>query len=232
MELASISSPGAAFAAGLITSLHCAGMCGPLACGIMPPARTPASPQAVATAYHVCRLTGYALLGAIAGGLGRAPLLLLPTAVVRWLPWSMALFFVALAFRWDRFLPRIAGLSRLTIRLGGWLRGGSRLKAAALLGLFTPLLPCGPLYFLVSLALLSGSALRGVEFMLAFGCGTLPLLWLIQSQGYRLGAFLAPRWSGRLRTGLALAAALIVGWRLRGTLGFGGPPGSESLVCF
>ena len=30
MEFAAVNSPAAAFVAGLVTSLHCAGMCGPL----------------------------------------------------------------------------------------------------------------------------------------------------------------------------------------------------------
>ena len=34
MELAGINSPATALVAGVVTSLHCAGMCGPLACGL------------------------------------------------------------------------------------------------------------------------------------------------------------------------------------------------------
>ncbi len=232
MELASVGTPGAAFVAGLITSLHCSAMCGPLACGVMPVRREQGDPGAVSSAYHLSRLAGYAALGAIAGGLGRAPLSLLPAPAVRWLPWTLVLFFLALAFRWDRLLPRLAPLHGLTRRLGGWSRGGSRVRAAAVLGLATPLLPCGPLYFLLAIALLSGSALRGVEFMLAFGLGTVPLLWFVQSRYQRINAALSPRWSGRLRLAFALAAALVAAWRLRGTIGLAGPAGVESLVCF
>jgi sulfite exporter TauE/SafE len=36
MNLPAINSPTAALLAGLVTSLHCAGMCGPLACVLMP----------------------------------------------------------------------------------------------------------------------------------------------------------------------------------------------------
>jgi hypothetical protein len=102
--------------------------------------------------------------------------------------------------------------------------------AAAALGLATPLFPCGPLYFLVALALLAGSALRGLEFMLAFGLGTVPLLWVAQTQLGRLQRRLPPRWLARLRVGLALSAALVLAWRLRGTWGAGTP--FSSLVCF
>ena len=231
MELAAINSPSAAFVAGLVTSLHCAGMCGPLACSLMPVKGDRADASTVSTVYHVARLTSYALLGALAGGLGRAPLTWISQSALRWLPWAMVLFFVALALRWDRHLPKLAALGRATFRLQGWLRGRSRTEAAAALGFATPLLPCGPLYFLVALALLSGSALHGVEVMLAFGLGTVPLLWLAQTQFHWVRQKLSPLWLDRVRLTLALTTAVAIGWRLRGTLGFAGPD-PATLICF
>lgn len=231
MELAAINSPGAAFVAGLITSLHCAGMCGPLACSLLPVRGDRADVQSVSTVYHVSRLTGYALLGAAAGAVGRAPLLWISQSYLRWLPWLLVLFFIGLALRWDRHLPKIAALGRFSWKLQGWMRGRSRLEAAAAVGLATPLLPCGPLYFLLSLALLSGSALRGVEVMLAFGLGTVPLLWLAQSQFHWVRQKLSPLWLGRMRVALALTTAALISWRLRATLGFAGPD-PTAFVCF
>src|SRR3954468_13085541 len=107
MELAAINSPGAAFVAGLITSLHCAGMCGPLACSLMPVRGDRADAQTVSTVYHVARLGGYTMLGALAGGLGSTPLSWVSQSALRWLPWVLVLFFVGLALRWDRHLPKI-----------------------------------------------------------------------------------------------------------------------------
>lgn len=231
MEFAAVNSPGAAFIAGLITSLHCAGMCGPLACSILPGRHDRVDAQTVSTVYHVARLTGYAVLGAVAGGLGRTPLGWISQSALRWLPWVMVLFFVALALRWDRYLPKPALIGRLMLRLQEWRRGRSRIQAAAALGLATPLLPCGPLYFLVGLALISGSALRGVEFMLAFGLGTVPLLWLAQTQFHWVRQRLSPLWLGRTRLALALTTAAIIGWRLRATLGFAGPD-PMTFICF
>jgi uncharacterized protein len=223
MELAAINSPLAAFVAGLVTSLHCAGMCGPLACSLMPVRGDRADAHTISTAYHLSRLAGYCTLGALAGGLGQAPLTWVSESALRWLPWVFVVFFLALALRWDRYLPKIAALGRLTWKLQAWLRGRSRVQAAAALGLATPLLPCGPLYFLVALALLSGSAVRGVEFMLAFGLGTVPLLWLAQTQFHWVRQKLSPLWLGRMRISLALTTAFVIGWRLRATLGFAGP---------
>lgn len=231
MELAAINSPSAAFIAGLVTSLHCAGMCGPLACSLMPVRGDRSDAQTVSTVYHIARLGGYGLLGGVAGGIGRTPLAWISQSAFRWMPWLMVLFFVALALRWDRHLPKMAALGRLTWRLQSWMRGRSRVEAAAALGLATPLLPCGPLYFVVALALFAGSAVRGVETMLAFGLGTVPLLWLAQSQFHWIRQKLSPLWLGRVRVTLALTTAAVIGWRLRATLGFAGPD-PLSFVCF
>jgi len=67
--------------------------------------------------------------------------------------------------------------------------------------------------------------------MLAFGLGTVPLLWIVQTQFQRVNGLMSPLWTSRVRTTLALAAALVAAWRLRGT--FGGPgPDPSSFLCF
>src|SRR5688500_6144405 len=142
MELAAINSPAAAFVAGLVTSLHCVGMRGPLTCALLPARGDRGDAQTVGTVYHVSRLLGYAVLGAGAGAFGRTPLGWLSGSALRWLPWIMVVFFVALALRWDRFLPKPRALARFSWRLHSWARGRARLPAAAALGIATPLLPC------------------------------------------------------------------------------------------
>jgi len=231
MELAAVNSPSAALAAGLVTSLHCAAMCGPLSCALMPVRGDRADAHTVSTVYHLTRLAGYTTLGAVVGGVGRAPLLLVSQSALRWLPWVLVFFFIGLALRLDRHLPKVAVLGRLTWKLQAWLRGRSRVQAAAAMGFATPLLPCGPLYFILALALLAGSAARGAEVMLAFGLGTVPLLWLAQTQFHWVRQKLSPRWLGRLRIALALTVAGIISWRLRATLGFPGPD-PLNFVCF
>jgi hypothetical protein len=230
-ELAGITGPGTAFVAGLITSLHCVGMCGPLACALMPSARDDADPHTVSTVYHIARLAGYGVIGALAGGIGRVPLTWLSQDVVRYLPWLLVLFFVAVAVRFDQRLPKIPLLGRAYGWVSARLRGGSRVRSAAALGLATPLLPCGPLYFLLSLALLSGSALRGAETLLAFGLGTVPLLWFAQTNYHWLRLKLGPVWLARAQSAMALAVALLISWRLRATLGLPGPD-VNNFVCF
>jgi sulfite exporter TauE/SafE len=231
MELAAVNSPATALVAGLVTSLHCAGMCGPLACLLAPARGERADAQTVSSVYHLSRLAGYALLGAVAGAAGRMPLTLLGGEAVRYLPWVLVIFFVLVAVRLDQRLPRLALLGRMQFKLQQWLRGRSRIGVAAAMGAATPLLPCGPLYFLVALAALSGSAARGVEFMLAFGLGTVPLLWLAQANAGWIRTKLTPTGLRRTQAGLALVTALVLSWRLRGTLGFEGPD-AGTFLCF
>lgn len=230
MELAAVNSPATALVAGLITSLHCVGMCGPLACALMPVGGDRTDAATVSTVYHIARMAGYAALGALAGAVGQAPLMWISHSGFKWLPWLLVLFFLGMALRWDRHMPRITALGRMTWKIQGWMRGRSRVEAAAALGVATPLLPCGPLYFIVALAVLAGSALRGAEMMLAFGLGTVPLLWLTQTQFHWVRQKFSPIWIDRVRIGLALITAAAIAWRLRATLGFPGPD-PMNFVC-
>jgi len=239
MELAAVNTPTAALLAGLVTSLHCVGMCGPLACMLAPTAgklgageTRPWSddPTVINVVYQVSRVLGYTGLGALAGGVGRVPRGLLHEGILTWFPWLMVVFFIAVATRLDNRLPRPGWLSRWTFRLQSKLRGKSRVQMAAGMGVLTPLLPCGPLYFLIALSAMSGSAVRGAEFMLAFGIGTVPLLWLAQTQLGWLRGKLKPQTLVRFQTGLAVVAALLITWRMRATLGFAGPS-VENFIC-
>jgi sulfite exporter TauE/SafE len=232
MHLPEINSSTTALLAGLVTSLHCAGMCGPLACIILPSGKERSDVSTVSTVYHLGRLVSYSVLGALAGGLGHFTVGFLENGIVRWLPWLMVLFFIGLAFQWERYLPKLLALSQWTLRLHGWFRKRSPVQAAAVLGLSTPLLPCGPLYFAVAASLLAGSALKGLEFMLTFALGTIPLLWLAQSQFHWVRSKLSPLWMARMRISLALVSAVAIAWRLRGTLGFEGPSLENFICCF
>ena len=86
------------------------------------------------------------------------------------------------------------------------------------MGLLTPFLPCGPLYLVFGAALLAGSATKGAEFTIAFGLGTVPLLWLAQHSFHRIRAKLTPLAMNRLRRGLAFVTAILLAWRLHGTV--------------
>jgi sulfite exporter TauE/SafE len=217
-----------ALIAGLITSVHCVAMCGPLSCAFTPTKAEDVSPQLVLTCYHLAKLLSYAIVGTLAGAFGSVVIRSVSSSWLNLLPWILVVFFLVVAFRLDRFLPKpicFGGLyKKVTARF-------SRLQkplAAMVIGLASPLLPCGPLYMIFGLALFSGSALKGAEFAIGFGLGTLPLLWLAQSQFMRVQLKTTPMMLLRIRRSLALIAALVVAWRLRTTLGI---EGAEDWVC-
>ncbi len=217
LDVSSITGPWPAFAAGLVTSLHCAGMCGPLACYLAPKPGSGTSFSTVAGIYHAGRLVSYTLCGALAGGLGMVALGWIDIyqhSLSRFLPWVLVLFFLLVAFRVDKFFPKPAFLTPILARAQARANRLPRPLAGLAIGVLTPLLPCGPLYAIFGLALMTQSPLRGAEFLLMFGLGTLPLLWAVQTAFARWQGAVSPVTISRIQRGLALAVAIILGLRL------------------
>lgn len=195
------TAPGA-FILGLLTSGHCAVMCGPWLCAALPKP----SP-----AYHAGRILAYTSLGAAAGAMGMVPLRLLLKSPASLLPWMLALLLAVTALGWKpRFpLPRL--FQRFVLR---FRRRPHRAKGFAL-GLLTPLLPCGPLYLMLAACLVSGSAAIGAQFAFIFTLGTIPLLWVSQAGWSRLRQRVSPAGMRTLQRSMAALALLMVLWRLR-----------------
>ncbi|CAI8275614.1 MAG: Uncharacterised protein [Opitutia bacterium UBA7350] len=208
-----------ALVAGLVTSVHCVGMCGPLSCAFMPTKEAGPSSQWVLLIYHAFKLLSYALVGALAGAFGSVILGALEGSWLNYLPWLLVFFFIAIALQLDRHFPKPRWLALAYGRVSAHFRSMGKPLAAGLIGFASPLLPCGPLYMIFGLALFTGSALEGAQFALCFGLGTIPLLWLVQSQFMRVRNLSNPRYLQMIQRIAAGIAALVVLWRLRGTLG-------------
>ncbi len=213
-----------AFVLGLATSVHCVGMCGPLACGVTALPGGEGRRMLAAAGYHVGRVVSYGAIGAACGAIGRQPLRWFFDSPAVLLPWVLvvALLFVGLGLH--RRLPRPQWLDRLLARARMKAFRISATRGGTVLGLATPLLPCAPLYFLVFAPLLtSGSAVHGAELAVAFGIGTVPLLWAAQFSFHKLRNLLSPTALPRLQRALALVAALLIAWRMHDTIPFARP---------
>jgi uncharacterized protein len=216
----SIQTTFGALVAGLVTSVHCVGMCGPIACGLAAMPATEKERLLAAMAYHFARLTAYAGIGATCGLIGKQPLLWFFNSPAVVLPWILVILFLFFAFGWEKRLPRPAALLQYAAR---WRFKTARLtpiRSGFAMGFFTPLLPCGPLYILFGASLMSGSGWRGAEFAFAFGIGTVPLLWLAQTQFHRFRRIFSALTMVKIQRSLALVAAMIMIWRLHDTLPF------------
>ncbi len=209
-----ITGPTAAFLAGVVTSVHCVGMCGPLACAFLPKAEEKANPIVVTSVYHGARVISYTILGAIAGAVGAAPFAWFDSSALHYLPWALVIFFVAIALGIESRIPKPRFVSKWFFKLSNRFRKLPRTVSGGLLGLVTPFLPCGPLYLVVGVALVTGSMINGAQFLFAFALGTLPLIWLTHTQYARIQTRISPLWMKRIQRGMALALAAMIAWRL------------------
>ncbi len=173
-----------AFSAGLAGSGHCLGMCGSIVTALALSHRDSAAAGRFVfnLLYHAGRIVTYILLGLLVGLAARAGMVDALRPHVRWLFLAANLFVAAIGI-FTALGVRSLGISALDGSGWGLLRGllsrvtSSRSVLAALpAGLLMGLLPGGLVYGVLIAAATSGSALKGGGMMLAFGCGTLPVL--------------------------------------------------------
>lgn len=163
------------FLLGLAGSLHCAGMCGPLALALPHPGRGLAGFVVGRAFYQVGRVGTYVLLGALFGWVGRSLAL---AGVQRWVSLVAGILILSgmIASLWA---GAIAPVSHWVERIKGWL--GVLLKrrtmgSLAVLGLVNGLLPCGLVYAACMGAAATGHSMQGMAYMGLFGLGTVPMM--------------------------------------------------------
>lgn len=226
------------FGVGLLwVTFHCSGMCGPIMAGMVAHNYPPGSEErghqlgrraAGVLAYQGGRAITYAILGALAGGLG-AVIEQGARAVTQTATLVAAALMIALALFKLIGGRHQTGADRGWAKLGRWLgrqmrriehiaprRGAQRM---GLFGLIMGLLPCMLMFWALSLAIASSSPWHGAALMvglvalttpmlLAAGCSTALLGRRFRALGERLvpGALLVSgAWMG-------LIAAAANGW--------------------
>lgn len=213
----------AAFAAGLIGSAHCLGMCAGIS-GLFAVGANVASLRAqipLAFAYNAGRIVSYCVLGALTGGAGAWLAASLPglAAPVRIISGVLIVFIgLQVAFGMRLLAPIEAVGARLWDRLAPLAQTmipTTSMPRALGLGLIWGWLPCGLVYSAVLIAAGTSSATSGALVMAAFGIGTLPAMVLSGLSAARLGAFMARHKLGAglliVLLGLATLAMPVVG---------------------
>ncbi len=173
---------------GLGSSLHCAGMCGPLGCSLLLFGGTGQSRLDLVSrlaAMQFGRITSYALLGLAFGIFGAGLQTRLDTvnihlalqwaagAAVIWLGLATAGLVPSLALADPVLAPMAQRLARVRSSLSG---GG--IEVALVAGLVWGITPCAMVYAALFNSLLTGNAADGMLLMLAFGLGTVPAVVL------------------------------------------------------
>lgn len=198
-----------AFLLGLVGSLHCAGMCGPLMLALPAAGGTASAYVFGRVIYHAGRLATYCLLGVLFALLGQTFAM---AGVQRWLSIGLGLVMLAslLAYpKWAGARWLTGGVAKLKIAFGSLLRRKST-PALFLLGGLNGLLPCGLVYAACAGATTTGNVTAGIEYMLAFGLGTFPMMLALAFPGRALQARLVPRFRRLIPACLILMSALLV----------------------
>lgn len=199
----------------LLGSMHCVGMCGPLAIFASGAGESASRRQVVWSTllYHFGRLMTYAIAGMIAGAVGSivdsgGQALGFQLAAARVVGSAMIVIGIAkIALPYfSHLLPK---KSLTPSRVGGWLVklrptifGLPPAARALVTGLLTTLLPCGWLYLFALIAAGTGSIMLGPVVMFAFWLGTLPALTALISGTVAL--------SWRLKTIVPTAVAMLL----------------------
>ncbi len=206
------------FVTGLLSSLHCIGMCGPivlaysLSGGVSASHAVPARNSALGrvmglhVAYNGGRIFSYSLLGALAGIAGMAFSSVQTVGEYVSIVGGAAMVVAGILLL--GILPLPSALSRnkagggIAIGLLGRFLQSPSLKSKLLLGLLTPLLPCGILYALVVKAAATQHVGYGALTMALFAIGMAPALVLVGS--------LSSLFSAKVRKGAERLAAVSV----------------------
>ncbi|WP_165220879.1 sulfite exporter TauE/SafE family protein [Aquisphaera insulae] len=179
------------FAAGLLGSAHCVGMCGGFALSIGVGARDVRSNLRRQLVYTAGRVATYGFLGVAAGFAGlwlghRAGALVNVQAC---LSIAAGLFLACQGLMVLGLFPLVprsiggGGTACLAGSFVGPFLSAPGLANVFLAGILTGFLPCGLVYGFLALSSSTGSVLHGLLTMAAFGLGTAPIMILTGAGG-------------------------------------------------
>ncbi|MBO9201898.1 MULTISPECIES: sulfite exporter TauE/SafE family protein [Niastella] len=173
---------------GLVSSLHCIGMCGPLMMALPVSHMTKRKQVLAIFLYNTGRIVTYSLIGVLLGLAGRRIYL---AGFQRWFSITLGVIILLAVihfyFKHTAIQPQwlqwvYAQVRQLMFRF----LQSKRMSGYLFLGIANGLLPCGMVYLAVAGALTATSVGGSVLFMFVFGAGTLPAMLLLGVFGMRI----------------------------------------------
>lgn len=168
-----------AFIFGLISSLHCIGMCGPIAMMLPVDRDKPAKKVTQIITYHVGRLTAYGIIGLIFGLVGKGFFL---AGIQQNLSIFIGIMIITVVLLPEKSFanynfskPIFRIISKVKQQLGSQFKNKSY-KSLFTIGLLNGFLPCGMVYVALFGSIAMQSASLGVLYMILFGLGTVPMM--------------------------------------------------------
>ncbi|MEJ5995040.1 sulfite exporter TauE/SafE family protein [Pedobacter sp. Du54] len=180
-----------AFLLGLLGSLHCAVMCGPIMLSL-PLQKTNHLKSALQLVLYQCgRILTYTVLGLFVGYLGNSFRVFANQEILSLIVGSTLVVFTLLQFS-GKYVSTLSGFQMHLVLPISKLMG--KLYGLPLWGFFAGILngliPCGMVYLALATALNSVSITGAVTFMLLFGLGTTPLMLMISLGGIYLKRYI------------------------------------------
>lgn len=211
-----------AFIFGLISSLHCIGMCGPIAL-MLPVDRKNEVKRVLQTfLYHIGRLTAYATLGLLFGLLGKGFQLAGFQQQVSILVGLSIILIVVIPekvfMKYNFSRPIFQIISKVKSTLGQQFKRKSW-DSFFIIGLLNGFLPCGLVYAALFGAIAMQSASFGVLYMLLYGLGTVPMM----SAVVFISNFISQSWRLKIQKAIPLIAIIIGSLFIIRGLGLGIP---------
>ncbi len=164
---------------GLISSLHCIGMCGPIAMMLPVDKNNPAKKVIQIMIYHMGRLTSYASLGLIFGILGKgfymAGIQQQLSIVVGLLMITIAIVPERVFMKYNFSKPVYKLISKVKTSLGSQFKRKTP-DALFTIGVLNGFLPCGLVYAALFGAIAMSSLTLSISYMLLYGLGTIPMM--------------------------------------------------------
>ena len=207
---------------GLLGSLHCVGMCGPIA--FMLPVDRSNSFKKVSQigVYHIGRLLAYSLIGLVFGLVGKS---LYIFGVQQQLSIAIGVIMIVLVLipyktlgKYNLSQPLNKLISKVKSNLGQALKKKTA-DTFLTIGFLNGFLPCGLVYMAVFGAIATGSLMQGSFYMILFGLGTIPLM----TSAIYLGKFLNSTIKQRIQKAIPVFIVIIGALFILRGLGLGIP---------
>ena len=179
-----------AFIMGLFGSLHCVGMCGPIALALPVQTESRWSMVSKILLYNFGRTTTYIFLGTLTGLLGEGLFL---AGMQKWLSIGLGVFLLIVALFSINIeskllrLPFVGNMFLFVKYLLGKFLKNNTAPALFRTGLVNGFLPCGLVYMAIVGAVSMGRVVDSVLYMFLFGLGTIPLMLLTSLAGQVAG---------------------------------------------
>lgn len=161
------------FMVGILTSIHCVGMCGGimLSQSLKSEGKNKFEAMKPAIFYNLGRVVSYTILGGIVGAIGSVFSLSLTAQAGMQI--FAGVFMIMMGFNMSGF----SAFRKFQIKLPASVcKIQSKPRTPFLVGFLNGLMPCGPLQTMQIFALGTGSAFAGALSMFMFALGTVPLM--------------------------------------------------------